>query len=96
MRKRCLDEVYELARRDERIVFIGSDSWRGDAGSVQERAPRSILHGRRERSEHRRNGRGPRPRGQDRLREHDCDVSDAALLPSRTFSIWACTTPTFA
>jgi len=25
MRKRCLDAVYELAREDERIVFIGSD-----------------------------------------------------------------------
>ena len=25
MRKRCLDEVYELAKKDERIVFIGSD-----------------------------------------------------------------------
>jgi len=25
MRKRCLDEVYELAKKDKRIVFIGSD-----------------------------------------------------------------------
>ena len=25
MRKRCLDEVYELAKKDERIVFMGSD-----------------------------------------------------------------------
>ena len=25
MRKKCLDEVYELAKKDERIVFIGSD-----------------------------------------------------------------------
>jgi transketolase len=25
MRKRCLDEVYQLAKKDERIVFIGSD-----------------------------------------------------------------------
>src|SRR5437899_1514724 len=25
MRKRCLDEVYALAKKDERIVFIGSD-----------------------------------------------------------------------
>ena len=25
MRKRCLDMVYALAKRDERVVFIGSD-----------------------------------------------------------------------
>ncbi len=25
MRKKCLDCVYELARQDERVVFIGSD-----------------------------------------------------------------------
>ena len=25
MRKTCLDAVYELAKRDPRVVFIGSD-----------------------------------------------------------------------
>jgi hypothetical protein len=25
MRETCLDQVYELAKRDERIFFIGSD-----------------------------------------------------------------------
>ena len=35
MRKTCLNMVYELAKRDPRIVFIGSDLGAGTLEAVQ-------------------------------------------------------------
>jgi transketolase len=39
MRKRCLDAVYELAKKDERIVFIGSDLGAGTLDQFREELP---------------------------------------------------------
>ena len=50
MRERCLKTVYELAKRDERIVFIGSDLGVGVLDDVQANIPRPLLHGGRQRS----------------------------------------------
>src|SRR5262252_5452530 len=39
MRKRCLDMVYALAQRDERVVFIGSDLSPGLLGEMKKAYP---------------------------------------------------------
>ena len=39
MRKTCLDMVYELAKKDERIVFIGSDLGAGTLSEMQKNMP---------------------------------------------------------
>lgn len=39
MRKRCLDMVYALAKRDERVVFIGSDLSPGLLGEMKKAYP---------------------------------------------------------
>ena len=39
MRKRCLDMVYTLAQRDERVVFIGSDLSPGLLGEMKKAYP---------------------------------------------------------
>jgi len=39
MRKRCLDMVYTLAQRDERVVFIGSDLSPGLLGEMKKTYP---------------------------------------------------------
>ena len=39
MRKRCLDMVYALAKRDERVVFIGSDLSPGLLGDMKKAYP---------------------------------------------------------
>ena len=39
MRNTCLDCVYELARQDERIFFIGSDLGEGTLGDMKEELP---------------------------------------------------------
>ena len=37
MRKTCLDMVYELAKADDRIVFIGSDLGAGTLSEMQKK-----------------------------------------------------------
>ena len=39
MRKTCLNEVYELARNDDRILFIGSDLGFGTLQQFKEEMP---------------------------------------------------------
>ncbi|MBV8826226.1 MAG: transketolase, partial [Hyphomicrobiales bacterium] len=39
MRKRCLDMVYTLAQRDQRVVFIGSDLSPGLLGEMKKAYP---------------------------------------------------------
>ena len=39
MRKTCLDMVYELAKADDRIVFIGSDLGAGTLSEMQKNMP---------------------------------------------------------
>jgi len=39
MRKTCLDMVHELARHDERVVFVGSDLGHGTLASMQQEMP---------------------------------------------------------
>src|ERR1700724_811834 len=39
MRKRCIDMVYALAQRDERVVFIGSDLSPGLLGEMKKAYP---------------------------------------------------------
>ncbi|WP_320172152.1 transketolase C-terminal domain-containing protein [Maridesulfovibrio sp.] len=39
MRKACLEQVYELAKKDERVVFIGSDLGAGTLCHFQEEMP---------------------------------------------------------
>ena len=43
MRKVCLDMVYELARRDERIFFIGSDLGIGTLKQFKAQMPERFL-----------------------------------------------------
>jgi deoxyxylulose-5-phosphate synthase len=62
MRKRCLDEVYELARRDERIVFIGSDLGVGTLDRFKNEFPIDSSWKASAKRTLQRNGRGPRPR----------------------------------
>ncbi|MDC0335706.1 transketolase [Pseudodesulfovibrio sp.] len=46
MRKKCLEMVHELARRDERIFFVGSDLGFGTLKEMQEELPdRFIMEG---------------------------------------------------
>lgn len=46
MRKKCLDMVHELARRDERVFFVGSDLGFGTLREMQEEFPdRFIMEG---------------------------------------------------
>ena len=39
MRQTCLDEVYELAKKDERVFFIGSDLGAGTLAKFQRDMP---------------------------------------------------------
>jgi transketolase len=39
MRKRCIDMVYELAKKDPRVVFIGSDLSPGLLSDMQREFP---------------------------------------------------------
>jgi len=43
MRKTCLDVVYELAKKDERIFFIGSDLGIGTLQSFKKEMPERFL-----------------------------------------------------
>ncbi|MBV9119298.1 MAG: transketolase, partial [Chloroflexi bacterium] len=46
MRKQCLDQVFELAKQDERVVFIGSDLGAGTlAGFKAELPSRFFMEG---------------------------------------------------
>ena len=49
MRQTCVNMVYELAKRDDRVVFIGSDLSPGLLAGMQARLSRPLVHGRRER-----------------------------------------------
>ena len=80
MRKTCLDVVYELAKTDERIFFIGSDLGVGTLDDFRKEMPeRFFMEGVSEANvvEH---GRRPRARRQDRLRQHHRHLPDPALL----------------
>lgn len=39
MRKACLEQVYQLAKKDERVVFVGSDLGAGTLANFQEEMP---------------------------------------------------------
>lgn len=43
MRQACLDHVYELAKRDERVVFVGSDLGAGVLQEMKEAMPHRFL-----------------------------------------------------
>ena len=46
MRRTCLKQVYELAKQDDRVVFIGSDITKNDLADFQEEFPeRCIIEG---------------------------------------------------
>ena len=39
MRQQCLDQVYQLAKRDARVVFIGSDLTAGTLAKFKAEMP---------------------------------------------------------
>ncbi|TIH17283.1 transketolase [Marinifilum sp. JC120] len=43
MRKACLEQVYQLAKKDERVVFIGSDLGAGTLSHFQEEMPKRFF-----------------------------------------------------
>lgn len=43
MRRTCMDEIYQLARQDQRVVFIGSDISRGSTNAFAEEMPERFL-----------------------------------------------------
>ena len=46
MRQMCLDMVYELAKKDERVFFIGSDLGVGTLDQFKKEMPDRFFHGR--------------------------------------------------
>ena len=49
MRQTCLNMVYELAKHDPRVVFIGSDLGLGMLEAIKAEMPDALFHGRRQR-----------------------------------------------
>jgi len=43
MRKACLDMVHELARRDSRVLYVGSDPGAGTLDSMRKEFPQRFL-----------------------------------------------------
>ena len=80
MRQTSLNMVYELAKRDPRVIFIGSDRDRTRLKQLKAERPGRIPDGRRERGEHRHDGRRAGAGGEDPLHQHHRDVSHAALF----------------
>ncbi len=79
MRKACLEQVYQLAKKDERVVFVGSDLGAGTLSHFQEEMPERF-YGRYCRSARSGNGLRSGPRGQGCLREYHPEFPDPALL----------------
>ena len=80
MRATCLNMVYDLAKRDKRVVFIGSDLSPGLLADMQKEMPeRWYMEGITEANVHRHGG-GLGDGRLHPLRQHHRDLHHAALL----------------
>ena len=43
MRKKCLDMVYELAKKNKKVIFIGSDLGAGVLSNLQKELPNQFF-----------------------------------------------------
>ena len=46
MRKTSLNSVYELAKKNKKVIFIGSDLGKGTLSKFEKKYPNRFFHGR--------------------------------------------------